>query len=368
VFIVSALLTYFVPFQTTILPLLVIFGLNQFSHGAYVAGTNTFLFDVWGRGAGPALQANQVMIGLGGIISPLMASYFVSEQTILGSDVTRDLASNLVWPFTILAAFQGVCAVFSFAFFCMTPSISFHPSRDPASRKEDDNQCIEQEVDRKSGGGCGEDSLDKNIEVQKEIRSALHSTAWKAIMLILVMVMMHMVMGILTSFSKFLTTFTVKSDLHMSPAQGARVTSLFFLMSTITRVVSIFTVQKVGQQQWITCSIIILVLAIGILFPFGDHDAVLLHVAVAMFGVGNACILGCMYGFLNNYIPITPKATLCVFVPAFLGEFTFPLVLSHLIDQDAGVFLWVVLSCTLTAAILFTLISMICRFKLTRNQ
>lgn len=331
-FLYSTVFTLLVPQATTISSLLVIVATNQFAHGAFVAGLMTYYFTLWGKEAAPFVQANMFMFSTGAVISPLIASPFLMKQ---GSNQIN-VPGSLFWPFAILSGYQFLCTILAFAAYLLSPIIERHPSQEADRGRE------------ASGDKCDAHNI------------------WKLLVFVLVILLMHSYMGVMTCLSSFLTTFTVKSDVRMSTAAGAHLTSLYWFMSSVVRLFGIFYIKRIGPEKNLFLCTGVVVMSNLFLFPFGDSDVLMLVIGVSVAGMGMSTITGSLYAFLEEYIPVTPRISACINVAAYTGEFTFPYIFSDWIEQQPRIVLWVVLSCSMTMLIAFSLMSLTCRLKLKK--
>lgn len=368
-FLTSTILTFGITQTTDIVTLLAVTTVNQFAHGSFAAGSNPYLFHLWGKETGPYLQGYMFMFGAGGLISPLIVSHFQKAPSSMNSSLFHVITMGgvLFWPFAIVSAFQLISSLLAFMIHFTFPVPDPHPSREKLVTGEHSLSNFPQENVSKPGDVqeletglqsslCGERTRQPNASSDKIF--------WKAMVLVFAMMFMHLFMGVQTCFANFLATFAVTSGVHLSKDQGAELTSLYWLTYTFFRVISIFYINRIGPGISICLGMIILLGANALFFPFGDSNVSLLVTAVAVAGMGGSTLWGCVYGFLEDYIPINRIVTACIITSAYMGELTFPSVLANWIDRDPGVLQWVVLMCSLGLPVSFAFMFLTCRIKL----
>lgn len=390
--LVSAALTSLLPHVTSIRALLTVFIINQIGMGAFEAGSNMFLIHLWGREMTPFMQAMNLMFGAGALIAPLIAAPFLYEKErydhrVSDINVTRTAYHevfhpeeiHLFWPFSIVAAFLLVNALFSFAVWRIFPATDSRPSRQPDSspKSKSTGSAVTTEtsvVSRsnfpvQNGAECGQNVYSSQVhESDRENVLSMSFNFWKLMAVILTLFFLHIYLGVEIAIGSFMTTFAVRSKLNLSKSDGAHLTTLFWTTFTLFRIPPMFYIDFVGQEVNIFASLFILLNGSALLVPFGEVSIAVLWVGVALVGVGMSSVWACMFGFLEEYFPITPFISACMIVSAMLGEFVFPVIISAYINENAGILLWVTLFCSLAVLMIFTAISVICRFMIGKRK
>lgn len=178
---------------------------------------------------------------------------------------------------------------------------------------------------------------------------------------------MHTYLGLEISFGSFLMTFAVNSSLKLSKATGAHLTTLFWSTFTFIRVITILVINRVGITAVLFTSLTVTLLANAILLPYGDTSELMLWIGVGMIGIGMSSVWACIFGFLEQFFPVTSVIGSLMIVAGVLGEFVFPVLISYFVKDYPKILLWVVLFCSVSTCCLFLLIYLICTLRLCKK-
>lgn len=189
---------------------------------------------------------------------------------------------------------------------------------------------------------------------------------WKLCIIIMAVAFMHIYYGLEITFGSFLTTYTAKSDLHLDTKVGAQLTSLFWACFTFWRLITIFYISYTGSELAIFISLAIMLLGNIIIVPFGNKYAWALWLGTGTIGIGVSPLWASMFGFLEDYFPVTSRIASSMITAAMVGEFFFPVIIAKYVDCYPMVFAWVTLVCSLCMPVLFIAIVILCRFKLKK--
>lgn len=395
-FAFSAVLTAAVPHVTVLWPLLLIFVLNGTCLGFFEAACNVTMLYLWGREAMPFMQALNFMYGSGAMIAPLIAEPFLIVRNESEDSETRNTSIPdifhpeevmLVYPYSIAAVILVLCAVTNFILWIMFPDTTEHPSRTPLASKNSNNNN-DKDNDRISIKELALDvsNLMHGTEIIISIRQASclnlpgqvenHADngqgsrrsenyfRWKCAVLALVFLFMHIYLGLEVSFGSYLPAFVVQSDMRLTKATGAHMTTLFWGMFTFVKVTTIFYIKWIGNQANLLMSLLVMVTASGILKVYGNESETMMWVGVGLIGAGLSSVWGCMFGYLEDLFPVSSLIASLMVVSAMLGEFVFPVIISSFIQTYPQILLWVVLLCSSSMTILFMLIMLICNTKI----
>lgn len=206
-------------------------------------------------------------------------------------------------------------------------------------------------------------------ERKEEVASGLsnychYQNGWTLVVVIVTGLFMHIYYGLEITFGSFLTTYTAKSHLNLDTRVGASLTSVFWGAFTLWRLVTIFYMAYLGTTWTIVINLGIMLVGNLFLVPFGDKYQWSLWVGTATIGAGISPIWACMFGYLAQYMPVTSRIAAVMITSAIVGEFIFPVIIARFIACQPMVFAWVTLACSLSIALLFLLISVICKSKL----
>ena len=169
-----------------------------------------------------------------------------------------------------------------------------------------------------------------------------------------------------STFGSYLTTFAVKCHLKLSKADGAHLTTLFWSTFTLFRIATVFYITLIGNEINIFASLSVILAANVLLVPFADNNVYLLWTGVALIGIGVSSVWACVFGFLEEHFPVSPLVSAFMIVSATLGEFVFPAIISLFIRSYPMILMWITLFCSAGIAILFSFMSLICRFKIKK--
>lgn len=317
------------------------------------------------------MQALHLMYGLGALAAPLIAQPFLVETSDVdtlkpndnNAEVFHPEKVRLIVPYFIVATQMMCNAVIFFLLWRAHPETEPHPSRTqpvkvdlrlPESTSNDDR--------KNDARSCAPESTITCTAIDQSDRK------YKGIVCVLVILFMHIYYGLEITFGSFLMTFAVKSKLRLTKADGAHLSSLFWSTFTFLRLFTVFYIEWVGAELNIFVCLVVILIANGILVPYGNKDVSMLWTGVAMIGLGTSSIWSCMFGYLEEYFPVTNMIAAGMIVAAIVGEFVFPVVISTVVDEMPEILLWVTLFCSVMISILFTLIVIVCRLKLKKPQ
>ena len=395
-YILAACLTLSFGFLRSLWSLLLAFTLNGACLGFVEAGSNVFILHLWGRETAPFMQSLHFMFGSGSLIAPLIAEPFLIVRNSTdaadvhggGSDDSNRIFHpdevRLYGPYSIIACLLLANAILILSVFKVYPVTEPHPTRVAAAPEAAPASAAQPETNGTRNGslaseedeGIGEstDSVKAAVPLPNESQTKddgsrlvydKHYAGYKILTIVLVLIFMHIYLGLEISFGSYLMTFAVNSDLKLSKATGAHLTTLFWSTFTLCRVVTILVVNKVGNGCVICVSLSVTLIATAILTPFGNSSEPLLWTGIALIGCGMSAVWACMFVFLEEYFPVTSVVGSLMIVSGVLGEFVFPVIISAFIKDYPQILLWTVLFCSVSISLLFAAISLILRSKLT---
>lgn len=351
----SAVFMGILPFNRTLYGLVATFFANGLVNGMLDTGSNMFTLVLWGRENGPFMQALHFAFGLGCFHAPLLAKPFLLEllepinnvtTSVLGEDnsttdyqdyvfpefTVEDVALEI--PYGVIALFMLInCLIFSYIFLRYR-EVTPHPSRTQAETKET------------LGGG---------FAVDKKVRYTI---------ICLATVFMHVYCGLELAFGTLITSYAVKCDLHLDKATGAYMASVYWAFFTFFRLFAIFFADVIGAETNIYFNFMLIVLSNLFLIPFGDTNVYCLWAGIILMGLGTSSIWASIFGFLEDYFPVTSGMTASFSVAACLGQSIMPFIVGHFIDSYPPIFLWVTLTASTLLILLFSTFSYLCKKKL----
>ena len=272
---------------------------------------------------------------------------------------------QLKYPCWIIAGMIMVPAVLYLLLWKLHPKSNTHPSRLPvvavinASLEPEE---IKETVERKQQEA--EKSTQVTQQQLQEIRSTTSFRVSKYSVIFLMMCFMPIYYGIELTFGQYLATFAVKSDLHLAKVTGASMTSVYWTMFTFFRLSTAFYIDFLGVEKNIIMNVGFMIIANLILVPLGYRYESCLWLGSVIMGIGCSSIWASAFGFLEEYFTVDSKIGSLIVVSSSLGEFIFPVLISQYIKGYPNIFLYISLISTLSLALLFFMVVIICRLKL----
>ena len=173
--------------------------------GTYEVGCNIFIMRLWKESADEYLQLLQLVFGIGSLTAPMFVAHFLRQGS-----VTLDTGSNfdsIFYPYFGLAVLLMVQAFAFLALYLYT-------------RKHENSSLTRND-------SVDQDGTSTQSEPVPHVEKLKSSDKWSRIVIVLICVFMHLLIAVEMMFGSFLTTFAVKSDLHLTKVAGAHVTTIF---------------------------------------------------------------------------------------------------------------------------------------------
>lgn len=351
----SAVFMGILPFNRTLVGLIATFFANGLVNGMLDTGSNMFTLVLWGKENGPFMQALHFMFGLGCFHAPLLAKPFLLELLEPLSNVTTTVLSEdnsttdyqdyifpeytvddtaLEVPYGVIACFMLINAIIFSYLFIKYRETKPHPSR------------VSNETKEKLGGG---------FAVNPRTRYSI---------ICLATVFMHVYCGLELAFGTLITSYAVKCDLKLDKATGAVMASVYWAFFTFFRLFAIFFADVIGAEQNIYFNFILIALSNFFLIPFGNSNIYCLWAGIILMGLGTSSIWASIFGFLEDFFPVTSGITASFSVAACLGQSVMPFIVGHFIDAYPPIFLWVTLGASTLLIVLFSTFSFLCKHRL----
>lgn len=115
--------------------------------------------------------------------------------------------------------------------------------------------------------------------------------------------------GLKIAMAQFMTTFAYLSELKLSNATGAMITSVYWSTYAIFQLFTVFYINIVGPEKNIIFLLTTIMIANCFLIPFGNKYAWCLWTGAAVIGIGMSSLWGSIFGYLENYFPIVSTNT-----------------------------------------------------------
>lgn len=333
---------FVIPLSSSFHDLLINFVCCGIISGFINTSVNTYLIELWGKESQPFIQASQFTFGVGALSGPLIVRPFLLDPS------HRQDHLRIQYAFWITGVVCAVPAVYHLLvyLFCKNDKPVLKKVADEIEKEfliitEDDFIVIEDEQGTK------------------------YSSGYKLLAIILMMLFMLANVGLELTYGQYLTTYAVKSDLKLTKATGAEITSLYWTFFTFFRLTTAFYIKYLGCERNILMNLVIILGANVILVPFASRNQACLWIGSAVMGIGCSSIWGCAFGFLEQYFTITSRIASLIVISTNIGSAIFPIVISHFIDDFPNIFLVVTLFCSLSAFALFVSVVIVCRCKLS---
>ncbi|KAI1282592.1 Major facilitator superfamily domain-containing protein 4A [Halotydeus destructor] len=326
------------PWATSLVSILIIAFLSAIGSGIIDSCCNVFILYIWGKASQPYMQALHFAFGVGGLVASLLASPFLSTGEAPIEGLAHNLTSAienqchredlLIYiPYAILGASCLLTAMLFLYLFCCHRQTEEHHSR--RARAED----------KMAAGG------------KKDL-------VWtKRMVVVLAAMFLCTLLGFEVGMGSFITSFAVKSDLHLTKQVGAYMTSLYWGTYTFFRLLAILLIDKIGMYCNITMELGILVISNMFLVPFGNSVEWCFWVGVSLAGIGISSLWGAIFVLLETHFPVTSGIAASLTVSACVGEWMFPVIMGYALEVNPQLFLWVIFACTAICCTLFVLLS-----------
>lgn len=367
-----------IPYNTEFVGLIATFMVNGLAGGLIGSGANLFLIQLWGKENPPFLQALHFSYGVGALLAPLIAKPFLlplnpgddrrsSHVPLNGTSMPAheiEYAPGdvmLMYPYGIVAACHMIPIGIFIMLYRLHPVTDQHPSRVVVVNMPLD-------ADRREKGAIT-DKREMRLEAagveSSPSPAATPSTFWKKVMIAFILVFALCSYGIELTYGSYLTTFAVKSASHLDKGTGAYMTSLYWTVFTFFRLSTIFYIDYIGPESNIMMNVTLIIVSNILIFPFADNSPLCLWIGTFFMGIGNSSIFASIFGFIENYFPVSNKVASALMVSSFCGEFVFPVIVSHFMEDRPTIFLEVTLACTVCLAASFALAVAVARSKLS---
>ncbi|KAI1281212.1 Major facilitator superfamily domain-containing protein 4B [Halotydeus destructor] len=336
-----AVCTILTPWSTSLVTLLIVGFLCNMSAGVIPPTTYVFVLHLWGKKSQPYMQAINFCFSFGALLAPLVASPFLSVPQELATDsiVTNitigaqalcDPETLKVYiPYAILGVLALTLAALLLYLYLYHGKTDEHPSR------------LGGAVDIAKGGD--------DFAMQKGIILALAA---------IFLVTLH---GVEVVMNNFIASFAVMSDLHLTKQLGAYMTSLFWFMITAGRLVAIWTIVKIGALHDITIHLVIIVVANGVLVPFGNSHPWCLWLGTALMGIGVSSVWASTFSLLELQFSVTSAMASFLVLCTCLAESAYPVFMGYAISNEPQLFLWLISACASLCIVSFIMVNYFCR-------
>ena len=324
--------------------------------GIQAAFTNILLLRLWGKEVAPFMQLTWSFSGVGSMISPVIVAVVLSHEDSSGDSRAVDAddrqQSVLVYCYCLSAVLQVIDCLSWLSCWFFSPATPDHPSRQGLLVKSAEESAGESADQGKEAGLTGKHAKEKG------------KRGWKTVTLALHMVCQNLYFGIEVCMSAFLTTFAVMSDLHLTQATGAKLTSVFWAVLLIVRLASIVYLQWIKSSTNVMIGLAVSVVGAAVLAAGGDKDYTMLLSAVIIISSGLSGTYASMMSYLEGYVTISDRFAALGSLLFTLGELTFPLIIGPFIEHHPLILTYTVLVSCVSLTVFFILVMILCKHKI----
>ncbi|KAI1278434.1 Major facilitator superfamily domain-containing protein 4A [Halotydeus destructor] len=317
-----------IPFSSSFFIVLSVTFVGFIGGGMIDSASHVFMLYLWGRESQSYMQTLHSFYGVGSLVAPLLASPFLSISKEEPRTVTKNSTSqcgqeesHIYIPYAAMGVLCIILASVFLYLYCF--------------RRQTDEHCSRQVEQHDSTDG------------QKD-------SPWpKRTVIVIAGMLMFAVLGLEIGMGSFITSFAVKSDLHLTSRAGAFMTSAYWFTFTFARILAIGCVDKISIYLNITIELVVLLAANIFLIPFGNSVEWCLLVGVALVGVGISTLWAAVFSLLENHFPVKSGTGSFLIISACIGELIFPLILAYALETSPQAFLWTIFACTVMCCIIF---------------
>ena len=378
--------------------LLVATMINGVSIGAIVNCGNCWTIHMWGKENGIWMQLIHFAFGFGAFFAPFFAEPFLLQKPAeeglleipdrivhhnhststttavpLMNSIVNETAStfnrddvSIQYAFYVVAAFNAAILVLCTLTFMISPSNEEHPSRRQDKLEFNHKSKLPEKYVRREHAASIVSTCSRP-ELGAIPASALEAAAspdqpglpirphMKIIIVGLAALFMHCAFGVELSFGGLLTTFVVKSDMHLSKTTGSYMTSFYWGSFTFFRLFSVIMVNFISSRAMMHVSLCLIALGNMVLLPFGNHYEWALWVGSGLMGIGVSSVYPTLWGFLEDVVTVTGKITSIITIASCMGEFIIPILIGYYIETNPMFYLYIIFGYGFLAYLVFIL-------------
>lgn len=136
-------------------------------------------------------------------------------------------------------------------------------------------------------------------------------------------------------------------------------TTLYWLMSTSFKL-NVIAIKPMRRNSInLLISLALMLIAGTLLILFGNTNAACLWIGVTLMGCGMSSTYPCMFGIMQQTVNVTPLLSSAATISFTLGEFSFPLLISLMMQENPGLLMWVVMFCAAGMIVVLLLVQLI---------
>lgn len=293
------------------------------------------IMQLWGSECLPFVQTQSLVFGMGSLIAPALVAPFLREEGLaIGSNEGSDgPETELRIPFNIVSAFMLFDSFILILLWIWCPETTDHPSRGQADDTQDD-------VSPKLSG------------------------IWRKVVLILHLIGVHINYGVQMIMGQFLVTFAVTSRLQMTKESGAHLTTMYWIVFTLTNLLSITYIKRIGVGRSILLSSGLVVAGSGLLCLVGETDESFLWLGVLVVGFGDAHIYAAVFCYLESVMSVTSCVSSLTVMAIISGEMTMPAIVALFIQDHPMILMLMAFVCSCLMLVVYSLVVFISNQKI----
>ncbi|XP_061430247.1 major facilitator superfamily domain-containing protein 4A [Lethenteron reissneri] len=355
-----------VPLCSHVVLLALVLALVGLAMGCIDTIANTQILRLFQHNASPFLQALHFWAGLGGLLSPLIAEPFLSDDhclltanaTVHNFSKLESLRSELV-PHHVAARHDAVVLPLSgravtnvqYAFWIMAfinlpvpLAVLFLMVRSRCSQccSQEKAPLLGEDISMDDDDGDSGPDHDRQGPTQHGILNCFTGQNLSTKMMsihILGMLILLFSEGVLSEFAGFVHSYSTHSSVRMLPSEAAFLNSLFWGFITLGRLVSIPLSTRVPLSillsiNWMGC-----VASFAVMLTFSRHP-MSLYFGTAAFGLFLSSVFPSGLALTEDSLNYRGCATTLLVTGASAGEMFLPVIVGTIIDQQGyGIFL-----------------------------
>ncbi|KAI1287800.1 hypothetical protein HDE_09845 [Halotydeus destructor] len=358
--IVSLIATPLFPNYANFLAMQVLFGIAA---GAFETVAMVLIIYLWSptKYEATALQALQLVWGVGAFISPLLAEPFiVSDVPVikagargqallfanssyikknLGNTVAIETSTDrgeittvsrddevikgvkhqsLMWPFVITAAIALVVVILM-----LLKNLRFHDVND--SRNQDTS---------KSTTASEQQSQQSTAPPSAEAKRSLKDGATERIITILIAAVVFFAAGTENTNGSYFMVFLLSTDLHLSKSRSLQINSTYNGTYALFQAIGVFLVLYVKPVNIIFADLVILLVSTSIYWVYHDTWELGMWVATILLAVGFSTMYGNMVSVTSQLITVTNLVGAIITIASVLSSAIYPIIIGGEVGKE----------------------------------
>lgn len=359
IYLFKSLSTLCLPFSPSLQVMQVVEFTYGFCHGGFHSVANPLLLRIWsGRDSSPILYAMHFLYGVGAMITPLLASPFLSTHSdtlnLQSSDNTTALAEQFSSADNLWTIKTLYPIIFSVMILPVPPYIHFFIQE---RRREQETSRDTLSDHTESNSEC------QNRKADNDASQVAALSRSKELLLILFTSFFYVaVSGVENSFRSFAAAFGVNCSLQLSRTEAANVLALYYLIFAVARAALIPISIFVSTTHILTVSILTLMVSTSLLSVMADTSLVYLQLGLALTGGGVASLFAAGILWAKSVINFNNKIGGVVCFSMRTSEQVFAYINGGLVDSQPVSFLYLMSGTASALCTCFIIMNVVARF------